>query len=110
MKMVELFDRSEFIVTDGSGSSYEAVSRGCKGLTLRGLRYQSGKDIFEAPLECGALPPTNVEDYRSHLGLESDREWLMRWHGPTLREASSVNERVREEILNVYGSWADREE
>ncbi|HOW58759.1 MAG TPA: hypothetical protein PLO78_03425 [Candidatus Omnitrophota bacterium] len=102
--LVHLYDEHEFIVTDGSSTAYEAITRGCKALTIDGLSYQTNKGPLHCAAEMGLLPKTLVWDYNKHPGTQKEMEWLK-----TLYPASLVKEDVAplaaQEIVDVFASW-----
>lgn len=102
--MVNLYDAHEYIVTDGSGTAYEAVARGCKALTLDGLTYQSNKDKFHHTLELGLLPKTLVWNYQDHPGNQMDMEWLMNLF-PTSLVKNDVSPLVAQEMVGIFDNW-----
>lgn len=102
--MVNLYDEHEFIVTDGSGTVYEAIARGCKALTLDGLSYQTNKDKFHHTAELGLLPKTLVWDYKGHHGAEMDMEWLKSLF-PTSLVKEDVTPLVAQEMVDVFNNW-----
>ncbi len=102
--LVDLYDEYEFIVTDGSGSVYEAISRGCKALTLGGLSIQNEKGNFFPIVKLGLLPKTSFWDYRSHPGHSADMSLLVKLHGQSLIK-EDVSCFIAREIINVFKNW-----
>jgi len=97
-------DAAEFILTDGSGSVYEAVARGCKALLLDGLSYQRGAGVLAAARSGGYLPPTRAAEIDSHPGAAADLAWLRRLHPHSIVDAS-VGELAAAEIERVFADW-----
>jgi hypothetical protein len=98
------YDRAEFVLTDGSGSVYEAVARGCKALLLDGLTYQRGWQIFSAALEAGLLPSTTVDKVDQHPGAAHDLAWLKRLFPQSIVE-EDVAPLVCAELVNAFERW-----
>jgi hypothetical protein len=71
-ELIKLFDESEFIVSEGSGSLYEAVARGCKALTISGITYQTKGRLFHAALDGGYLAPIDAMNLKNHHKFEKD--------------------------------------
>lgn len=72
--MIDLYDEHTFVVTDGSGSAYEALLRGCEPLLINDLSCQKNNGPFHAALEEGWLPFPN---YREGEGASFDREMFL---------------------------------
>jgi hypothetical protein len=104
--MIDLFDSSEYAASDGSGSIYEAVARGCRGLSIDGLYYQRPRGFFGPTFEAGFMPRTAVTDLLSHPGAESDLSWLRSFHGASLVE-HDLTDLMRSEILGFFSRYAD---
>ncbi|MCY1013561.1 hypothetical protein OV079_50150 [Nannocystis pusilla] len=97
-ELVGLFDSAEYVVTDGSGSCYEAIARGCKALLVDGLPYQQGTGALAPALEEGYLPPTRVEELARHPGADADFAWMRQWFARSL---------VREDVLDTLAGEAE---
>ncbi|MFQ5730099.1 MAG: hypothetical protein ACE5GN_07040 [Waddliaceae bacterium] len=61
-KMLELFDQHEFIVTDGSGSCYEAMIRGCQPIAIDDMSYHEKDQPSHSVLKEGYLSFPNYRD------------------------------------------------
>lgn len=105
--LVDLYDEHEFIVTDGSGSVYEAISRGCKALTLEGLSIQSPKGNFFPVVKLGILPKTTIWDFKNHPGHSFDMKLLMKLHGRSLI-SKDISRFIAEEIVDAFKNWNTR--
>jgi hypothetical protein len=103
-EMIELFDTHEYIASDGSGSLYEAVARGCKAVTISGLPYQRNNGLFHAAIEGGYLAPTDAMNFDQHPGLDKDWEWLKGLHGESLINVP-VRQEVQMELEKVFDAW-----
>lgn len=103
-ELTNLYDEYEFIITDGSGTAYEAIARGCKGLTLDGLSYQANVGIYRSALELGLLPKTLVWDYKNHSGSQVEMKWLKRLY-PTSLVKEDVTPLVAQEIIDIFNHW-----
>ena len=103
-ELLREFDRAEYILSDGSGSVYEAVARGCKALLLDGLSYQRGAGVLAAARSGGYLPPTRAAEIDSHPGAAADLAWLRRLHPHSIVDAS-VGELAAAEIERVFADW-----
>ncbi len=97
-------DAAEFILTDGSGSIYEGVARGCKALLLDGLSYQRGAGVLSAAMAGGYLPPTRASAIASHPGAASDLDWLRKLHPHSIVDAD-ISARAAEEIEKIFACW-----
>lgn len=102
--MVRLYDAHEFILTDGSGTAYEAITRGCKALTLDGLSYQTNKKLFHSTFELGLMPKTLVWNYKNHPGNQIEMEWLKGLYPASLVK-EDVTPYVAQEIVDVFKRW-----
>jgi len=102
--MIRLYDRHEFILTDGSGTAYEAIARGCKALTLDGLSYQANRDVFHCTVELGLLPKTLAWEHKKHPGSQAEMEWLKTLY-PTSLVKEDVTPFVAQEIVDVFNHW-----
>ncbi len=103
-RLVHAYDRHEFIVSDGSGSLYEAVARGCKALFFDGMCYQQRKGTFQDPLENGCMPRTHFTEVKHHLGFEMDWLWLQKFHGKSLVK-EDVSPLVAAELLSAFKEY-----
>ena len=104
LEMIAWFDECEYIVSDGSGSLYEAVSRGCKGLTLSGLPHQRNRGQLHAAADGGFLAPIDAMNISAHHGYDKDFEWLRNLHGESLVHRS-VKQEVQLELEEVFDNW-----
>lgn len=102
--LIDLYDEHEFIITDGSGTAYEAIARGCKALTLEGLSYQTNKELFHSTFELGLMPRTRVWDYKNHPGDGPELEWLKGLY-PSSLVKEDVVPAVAQEIIDVFERW-----
>lgn len=55
-ELVNVYDKHEFVISDGSGSCYEAMARGCRPLAVRGLRNSTKDEPFNETLDEEYLP------------------------------------------------------
>jgi hypothetical protein len=102
-QMVDLFDSVEYAASDGSGSIYEAIARGCKAVSIEGLTYQRPHSYFGPTFDCGYMPSTNLATILSHPGSLKDLEWLKTFHGGNLVDSGrSLVDTMRTEILNYF--------
>lgn len=70
-ELVNLYDQYEYVISNGSGSSYEAILRGCKPLSVRGLRNISNEVDYDEELEDVYLPFPSYEEIASHSPFDS---------------------------------------
>ena len=103
-KLLAEYDRAEYVLSDGSGSVYEAVARGCKALLLDNLSYQKGWQIFGAALEAGMLPATRYLELHRHPGAEADLHWLQQLHPDSIVN-TDVAPLAAEELVQAFQSW-----
>jgi len=105
-EMIELYDAHEFIITDGSGSCYEAMFRGCKPLAVRGL-YKDHPNEMAMQLRYDELE----EEYFPFQSFEEisryrEKNWLpfLQNHFPYLYEYTydEAKDIARKEILSVF--------
>jgi len=98
-EMVDLYDEHEYVVTDGSGTVYEAMIRGCKPLLVDDLPYQKNNLEFHAALEGGFLPFPNYREIYNLQTFDSDsfiEEYYPFLNQYSLEEAETI---MKEEIL-----------
>lgn len=92
-ELIDLYDEHENIVTDGSGSCYEAMVRGCNPYAIRTLRSVPRHEKFNETLEEEFLP---FPDYReiSERKYGENKEFLQRYYpyleGCSLGEAEEL--------------------
>lgn len=103
-ELVNLYDEHEFILTDGSGSAYEAIVRGCKALTLDGLTYQHNSGPLSPARKLELLPMTLVWDYKSYPGIEYDMKLVHRFYGRSLVK-DDITPFIRQEIIDAFDNW-----
>lgn len=77
-ELVDLYDSSEFIASDGSGSCYEAMARGCLPYAVRGLRSVTADESFNEELDFDYLPFPPFESIGEERYGESE-EFLSRF-------------------------------
>jgi len=104
-ELVNLYDEYDFILTDGSGSVYEAIVRGCKALTLEGLTYQRDRNVLRPTVEMGLLPKTSVWDYQGHPGIEQDLNFVKTYYGSHSLTGEDVTPFIRQEIIDAFKNW-----
>lgn len=100
-ELTPLYDEHEFIVSDGSGSCYEALIRGCMPYAVRGLRTVPIDEPFDEVLDEEYFP---FPDYRE-IGKEKFKEsapFITRYF-PYLNQykVEEAEEIAKQEILEL---------
>lgn len=99
--IINLYDRHEFIVSDGSGSCYEALIRGCSPLAVRGVQSLPKEAGFNVQLPEEYFP---FPEYTELKNAKFDTMNFLKKYFPylykfTQKEAEDI---ARKEILNIY--------
>jgi hypothetical protein len=100
-EMINLYDAHEFVITDGSGSCYEALLRGCKPLRISSFSYHQNNQTLHAAIEEGYLP---FQEYSSLSTYKLfDSEPFLDGLFPFLKQYSEKEaiEILKNEILQV---------
>jgi len=100
-EIIDLYDQHEYIISDGSGSCYEAMVRGCKPLAVRGMRNIPSDEISNESLDEVYLPFPSYENISKNENFDSD--FFLKTHFKylyqyTKEEAEKIAE---EEILTL---------
>jgi len=103
-ELVKIYDENEFILTDGSGSAYEAIIRGCKALSLTGLSYQEKGGVLYPTLKLNLLPQNPVWDYKNYSDEKADLDLVKTFFSPSLTK-ESVLPLVSQEIESAFANW-----
>lgn len=105
-EMISLYDKNDFIITDGSGSCYEAMLRGCKPLAVRGLYRSHQNDmamqLYYDELEEEYFPFQSYNELVQYRHF--DNTTFLKKHFPFLYEFSyeKAKEISKLEILNAF--------
>jgi hypothetical protein len=104
-ELIGLFDESEYIITDGSGSCYEGMIRGCKPLAIRDLydgvnKRDSSMEMVYDQLEEEYFPFRSYRELKNYRDGE-DNGFIQKMY-PFLYEITKeeAKECVRQEVLS----------
>lgn len=99
-ELVDLYDQHEFIITDGSGSCYEAMLRGCKPLAVHQTKFIASEEKFNEILNEDYLPfPSYRESYLNFDYITFQKKYFEYLYKYSAQEAIAI---AKEEILNVH--------
>jgi hypothetical protein len=92
-ELIDLYDCNEYIVTDGSGTCYEAIVRGCKAVWHADLDYHDETMWGTLPFsrDAGLLPDVQLHDILRHPGNDHDMKLVNRIYGSSLVTGSIVS-------------------
>ncbi|MEC7839509.1 MAG: hypothetical protein VX777_05680 [Chlamydiota bacterium] len=71
-ELIQIYDQNEYIISDGSGSCYEAMVRGCKPLAVRGLRCIPNNEVFNETLDEEYLPFPSYDEINKNIFFDTD--------------------------------------
>lgn len=96
-----LMDLHEYIVTDGSGSVYEGIARGCKALRVYGFSYHKSDRTLSKYVVENMLPTLDVASFSDHKGIDHDLNWMRGFHGASLVD-EDVSTKALDEIYERF--------
>lgn len=85
-ELINLYDQHEYIITDGSGTCYEAMLRGCKPLAIRGIKKKCLESHLLEELDEEYLPFPSYEEINSSASFNSKS--FIECHYPYLHQYS----------------------
>lgn len=100
-ELIHVYDKHEFVISDGSGSCYEAMLRGCHPVAVHGMRNTTGDETFNEVLEEEYLPFPSYSEISRYPGFDSDA--FLKRYAPYLHEYD-YNDAIkvaREEIMSL---------
>lgn len=107
-KMMDLYDRHEFIITDGSGACYEAMIRGCKPLAVKDLyvdhRNDMAMQLYYDHLDDEYFPFQNYDELATYEKIENEK--FLEYHYPFLYQFTynEAKEIAKKEIRSFFGN------
>jgi hypothetical protein len=104
-QLLHLYDSTEYIVTDGSGSVYEAIVRGCKAVWMADMEHHFESDWGTLPYsrEHRLLPDVPLHDILRHPGNDYDMKLVRRIYDKSLT-SDDILPRMVSAILSVFDS------
>ncbi len=99
-ELIDMFDAHEFVISDGSGSCYEAIIRECKPLTVKGMRSVPSIETFNDDLEEEYFP---FPEYHEIGSYSYDSEAFLKEYFSYLYTGNrkEVEKSGRNEILSL---------
>lgn len=91
-ELVNLYDQYEFVISNGSGSCYEAMLRGCKPLSIKNLRNTPNDVGINEELENEYLPFPSYQEIASAPPFDSSA--FIKRHFPYLERYNSEEAKI----------------